>query len=147
MGRHVAIDDLAAVGATRRPRWGLRMLAVVGLLVLAVALAGILVVGPRRAYALLPLTTTTSCTPVDVDVSAAPAAVPVVRQAVAAIQGQDVGAGQCVRVVVSAQDPAGTVAGSAVLPPDRAPDVWIPDSSLWISLNANRVWSSTAEWT
>jgi hypothetical protein len=108
------------------------MLAVVGLLVLAVALAGILVVGPRRAYALLPLTTTTSCTPVDVDVSAAPAAVPVVRQAVAAIQGQDVGAGQCVRVVVTAQDPAGTVAGSAVLPPDRAPDVWIPDSSLWI---------------
>jgi hypothetical protein len=111
---------------------GLRVFAVVGLLVLALVVAGVLVVGPRRAYALLPLTVTTTCSPVEVDVSAAPAAAPTVRQALTPLQGEDVGGGQCLRVVVSAQDPAGTVAGSAVLPPDRAPDVWIPDSSVWI---------------
>jgi hypothetical protein len=137
MARHVVNDDLGTVspgidGRTPGPRWGLRVLAVVGLLVFAVAVAGVFVVGPRTAYAMLPFTAPATCTPVTMDVAAAPAAAPVVRSAAVSIQGRSIGDGQCLQVSVTGQDPAQTVAGSAVLPPDRAPDIWIPDSSLWI---------------
>ena len=134
MGRHVAIDDLAAVGATRRPRlgWGLWTVALVVAVVLVAAVIGVFVVGPRKAYALLPFTASPPCRPLAVEVSAAPAAAPVVQAITAPVNGTDLGQGQCLSVQVSEQDPAGTVAGSAVLPVDRAPDVWIPDSSLWV---------------
>jgi Ca-activated chloride channel family protein len=137
MARHVVNDSFGTVSTgiddrTGGPRWGLRVLAVVGLLVVAVGVAGVFVVGPRTAFAMLPFTGPSTCTPVNVDVSAAPAAAPVVRSAVVSIQGRSLGGGQCLQVSVTGQDPAQTVAGSAVLPADRAPDVWIPDSSLWI---------------
>jgi hypothetical protein len=137
MARHVVNDTRGTVspGIDDREggaRWGLRVLAVLGVLVFAVAVAGVFVVGPGNAYAMLPFTPPTKCTPVSLDVAAAPAAEPVVQSAVASIQGRSLGGGQCVQVAVSGQDPAQTVEGSAVLPTDRAPDVWIPDSSLWI---------------
>jgi Ca-activated chloride channel homolog len=40
---------------------------------------------------------------------------------------------ECIRTVVETQAPAGTVESAQVLPPDRAPDLWIPDSSLWVT--------------
>jgi Ca-activated chloride channel family protein len=40
---------------------------------------------------------------------------------------------ECVRFTVQAQEPAETVQSAAILPVDRAPDIWIPDSSLWES--------------
>jgi len=134
MGRHVALDDLAVVGATRRPTfgWGLRAAALVAAVVVLGGLIGVFVVGPRKAYALLPFTASPPCRPVAVEISAAPAAAPVVQAITAPANGTDLGQGQCLSVQVSEQDPAGTVAGSAVLPVDRAPDVWIPDSSLWV---------------
>lgn len=40
---------------------------------------------------------------------------------------------ECVKVAISAQEPSQTIEGAAILPVDRAPDIWVPDSSLWVS--------------
>ena len=40
---------------------------------------------------------------------------------------------ECVRFTVQAQEPVETVQSAAILPLDRAPDIWSPDSSLWES--------------
>ncbi|MEV5711425.1 substrate-binding and VWA domain-containing protein [Actinoallomurus sp. NPDC052274] len=45
--------------------------------------------------------------------------------------------GKCVKAVVKAADPAGTttiLSGQGTVPGDVTPDVWIPDSSLWVTL-------------
>ena len=131
MARHVAYYDLTEVGASRVPRPGLRALAVLIALAVVGGAIGVFVLGPRKAYALLPFTASTACRQVAVEVSAAPAAAALVRAITQPIQGTDLGQGQCLGVQVIEQDPVQTVAGSAVLPADRAPDVWIPDSSLW----------------
>jgi Ca-activated chloride channel homolog len=40
---------------------------------------------------------------------------------------------ECVKVAITAQEPSQTIEGAAILPIDRAPDIWLPDSSLWVS--------------
>jgi hypothetical protein len=40
---------------------------------------------------------------------------------------------ECVKVAIQAQEPAQTIEAAAILPVDRAPDIWLPDSSLWLS--------------
>ena len=39
--------------------------------------------------------------------------------------------GNCLKINFSAQPAEETVAGAAILPADRAPHLWIPDSSIW----------------
>lgn len=75
--------------------------------------------------------------PVTLDVAVAPELVPAVTRAGDAFNGRErrVG-GRCVRVAVRAAGPAGVAALlSGRIPPDagvRRPDVWVPDSSLWL---------------
>lgn len=40
---------------------------------------------------------------------------------------------ECVKFILQPQEPVETVQSAAILPQDRAPDIWIPDSSLWES--------------
>jgi hypothetical protein len=40
--------------------------------------------------------------------------------------------GSCLKVTVTAQEPAQTLAGATVLPRDRWPHLWVPDSTLWL---------------
>jgi hypothetical protein len=129
LGRHVAIERTwPPSGRPRRPRWGLRMLAVVGLLVLAVALAGILVVGRAGRTRLAAAD--------DDDLAAPPGGtwtVPVggpgglcrwSGRRWPTIQGQDVARRPVASGWWSARwIPAGDGSrGLAVLPPDRAPE-------------------------
>ncbi|MFD0900443.1 substrate-binding and VWA domain-containing protein [Actinomadura sediminis] len=74
---------------------------------------------------------------VGLDVAVAPELVPAVTRAADDFNGRErrVG-GRCVRVAVRAAGPAGVAALlSGRIPPDagvRRPDVWVPDSSLWL---------------
>ena len=54
-----------------------------------------------------------------------------VTSILAPLQGRSLADGHCLHAVVTAQAPADIVSAAAVLPPDRAPQIWIPDSSLW----------------
>ena len=68
---------------------------------------------------------------VTVEVVVAPAVEAPVTALVAGVRGRRLDAGSCLAVRVRAQDPLDTVEGAAVLPPSRAPQVWVGDSSLW----------------
>jgi hypothetical protein len=56
-----------------------------------------------------------------------------VATALAPLDGETLPGRRCVQVQVQAQEPAQTVMGAQLLPLDREPDLWIPDSSLWTS--------------
>ncbi|HST84461.1 MAG TPA: VWA domain-containing protein [Kineosporiaceae bacterium] len=82
-------------------------------------------VGAECPSSRLPYTTVT--------VTVAPELAPTVKQALNPILTQTLSNHECVRFAVTPQEPAETVQSAAILPPDRAPDLWIPDSSLWES--------------
>jgi Ca-activated chloride channel homolog len=63
-------------------------------------------------------------------VAAAPEIAPVVTQVVAVLASEGGISGLCSLPVVRAQDPFRTARAIAA-DPDRRPDVWVPDSSLW----------------
>lgn len=71
------------------------------------------------------------CTANTVQLVVSPSAHEAVSAAVSSLQGAEVGDGTCLKVQVTAQDPAETTAESTVLPASRAPQVWVPDSTLW----------------
>ena len=68
---------------------------------------------------------------VTVEAVVAPAVEAPVTALVAGLRGHRLDGGSCLAVRVRAQDPLDTVEGAAVLPPSRAPQVWVGDSSLW----------------
>jgi Ca-activated chloride channel homolog len=68
-----------------------------------------------------------------VSVTVAPELQTTVRQALNPIQNVTLPDHECVRFTVNAQEPVETIQSAAILPLDRAPDIWIPDSSLWES--------------
>jgi Ca-activated chloride channel family protein len=57
----------------------------------------------------------------------------VVREAVAPLDGTRLPAGGCLATDVRTQEAAETVAASEILPPDRAPQIWVPDSDVWVA--------------
>lgn len=63
------------------------------------------------------------------------AVAPDARQPVASIlaplQGRTLADGHCLHTAVTARAPADVISAATVLPPDRAPQIWIPDSALW----------------
>lgn len=75
---------------------------------------------------------------VDLRVAAAPDIAPAISDIAASFNKQHHSTGnRCVRTVVKASDPSVTTAvlsGQSVVPGLTMPDVWIPDSSLWIDL-------------
>jgi Ca-activated chloride channel family protein len=66
-------------------------------------------------------------------VVAAPDIAPTVRRIITPLLTQKLSNGHCLDVALTAQDPAETVAGAQILPVDRAPQLWIPDSALWVA--------------
>src|SRR5689334_11379007 len=83
------------------------------------------VVGAECPSSRLPYSTIT--------ITVAPELAPTIKQALNPLLTQTLPDRECVRFSVTAQEPAETVQSAAILPPDRAPDLWIPDSSLWES--------------
>jgi Ca-activated chloride channel family protein len=68
-----------------------------------------------------------------VAVTVAPELLQTVTAALAPLRTSTLPGRECVITVIQAQEPVETVEGAQVLPLDRTPDVWIPDSSLWLS--------------
>jgi Ca-activated chloride channel homolog len=136
MGRHAAFDELVSTIPGQPPRRrGRRRGRIVVLVVALLAVSGAgaaAVYGPHRLLDAIPLANSSSCTPIAVRVTVAPSAADTVRRMLGPLQ-QPARNHDCVQAGVEPQDAAETVAGSAVLPPDRAPDLWIPDSSLWVA--------------
>jgi Ca-activated chloride channel family protein len=69
----------------------------------------------------------------DVRVTVAPELRATIEQAVVPLRDQTLPDHECVRVDVRSEPPAATVRSAAIQPVDQAPDLWIPDSSLWES--------------
>jgi Ca-activated chloride channel family protein len=67
-----------------------------------------------------------------VSVLAAPDIAPVIEEIVTPLRRQELPDGNCLQVLITPQDPAETVAGAQILPLDRAPNLWVPDSQLWL---------------
>jgi Ca-activated chloride channel family protein len=82
-------------------------------------------VGAECPSTRLPVTT--------VSLTIAPELESTVSDALAPLTNQTLPDHECVKVSIEAQEPSATVQGAAILPVDRAPDIWIPDSSLWVS--------------
>jgi von Willebrand factor type A domain len=74
------------------------------------------------------------CASTDVGVVVAPEIAPVVLQTLNPISGRPLPDGTCLRVDVQTQDPAKTVTNAAGTATADLPQVWIPDSSLWLGL-------------
>jgi hypothetical protein len=71
-------------------------------------------------------------------VAAAPEIAPAVSEVTKSFNGAKHSVdGKCVRALVKASDPAGmttVLSGGGSVPGEADPDVWIPDSSLWVTL-------------
>ena len=92
---------------------------------LTAAMAKTPVIGSRCPDANLPTTTVT--------VTVAPELLQTVTSALAPLRDRTLRGRACVKTIVASQEPSETVDSAQVLPVDRAPDVWLPDSSLWRS--------------
>lgn len=75
---------------------------------------------------------------VDLNVAVAPEITSAINDIAASFNKQHRSTGdKCVRAVVRAADPANTstvLSGQGVVPGQTTPDVWIPDSSLWLDI-------------
>jgi hypothetical protein len=126
------VDRAPRRAAPSRSRAGALLAAVV-----AVALVGGGVVAVRSglassAAARLPWASQPErCRATEVRVVAVPDAVTVVGQVLAPLDGRVLPDGSCLRVAVQGERPARTVSGEGATTPS-APQVWIPDSSLWV---------------
>jgi hypothetical protein len=104
--------------------------------IVAVLATAILTINPGNVLAKAPVVgdncPSTRLANTTVNVVAAPEIAPVVEQLVAPMRSKKLSDGRCLQVTIAAQNPAETVAGAQILPLDRAPDLWIPDSSLWL---------------
>src|SRR5690349_13253528 len=68
-----------------------------------------------------------------VNITVAPELAATVKQALTPLLSRTLPERECVRFSVQPQEPVETVQSAAILPVDRAPDIWLPDSSLWES--------------
>lgn len=129
MGRHAASGErYFTAGAWDALRSG-RVVFVAAAIAVAVAVG--VVIGPSDARARLPWTDRPACRTQLVSVVASPDIRPVVSQVLLPVDGTQLPQDGCVKVDVRAQEPQETVAGAAILPIDRAPDVWIPNATYW----------------
>jgi von Willebrand factor type A domain-containing protein len=68
-----------------------------------------------------------------VSITVAPELLDTVGQVLTPIRTKTLADRECVRFTLQAQEPTETIQSAQILPLDRAPDIWIPDSSLWKS--------------
>jgi hypothetical protein len=68
-----------------------------------------------------------------VSLTVAPEIKATVTRALAPLESRTLADHECVKVSITAQEPSETIEGAQILPIDRAPDIWMPDSSLWVS--------------
>jgi hypothetical protein len=129
MARHV-------VTSTRDGRGRMVLLVLVATGIVAVLATAILTVNPGNVLARAPVVgdtcPSTRLANTTLNVVASPDIAPVVEQLVAPMRSEKLPDGRCLQVTIASQSPAETVAGAQILPLDRAPDLWIPDSSLWL---------------
>jgi Ca-activated chloride channel homolog len=76
------------------------------------------------------------CSATDVSVLVAPEIAPVAQQVLTGLAGRTLPDGTCLRLDIEAQDPAETTANAAMTATVDLPQVWIPDSSLWLGLTS-----------
>lgn len=130
-GRAAAGRPAASAAGPRRPRR--RVPVVAGLVTV-----GLLAVGGAAGQAWVDERTSgTSQTCADapprtVVVAADPTIAEPLREATADLGRVPLDVGGCVSVVVAAQDPLRTASQLSTLPPEQLPDLWVPDSSLWL---------------
>ena len=125
MGRH------ARTGPDGVERLSLAARAGVVAAACVVLLGAAALVAPDATVARLPWAAERVCPPERVSVVVEPELYDIARAALAAVDGAKLPAGGCVRVALTGQEGAETVAGSQILPPDRAPQIWVPDSPVW----------------
>jgi len=123
MGRHTSEEERPLPLPAR-----LALMAAVAVVVLGVAA----LVAPPETLARLPWAADAACPAQTVNLVVEPELRPAVEETLAALDGTELPAGGCLRTRVLAQEAAETVAASEILPPDRAPQVWIPDSEVWV---------------
>ncbi|MFN8076432.1 MAG: hypothetical protein U0Q15_13590 [Kineosporiaceae bacterium] len=131
-------------GRARRPRRGGRRRSeerlwwrrtVVGIVMIALMGASIAVArtGPRQVLRDLGWRHPPCRSFTQIDLVASPDISPTLAGALEGVQRTPLREdGSCLRVSVTPQEPAATLAGAGVLPRDRWPHLWVPDSSLWL---------------
>jgi hypothetical protein len=125
MGRHAGSDPEVAERLSLPARAGVLAAACVVLLGVAALVA------PDATIARLPWAAERVCPPEQVSVVVEPELLGAAREALAAVDGAELPTGGCVKIALTGQEGAETVAGSQILPPDRAPQIWVPDSPVW----------------
>ncbi len=141
MGKHAADTDDHVVVSHGLGLPGRLALTAAG--VVTVIGAGVLV-GPGQALSNLPWAKQTACTQQTVNIVVSPEIKTLVQQILAPIGTEKLAGNVCASVDVTAQEPQDTVASADVLPLDRAPQLWIPDSAVWGQKAADRWTTRTA---
>ena len=129
MPRHMSLgaaDRSTGGHRLRRPGW----IALLTAAVIVLVGVGLLVV-PRQTLARLPGAAAISCPSQPVDIAVSPELLSVVTQILRPLHGQRVDGGRCLAPQVRGQEPQETVASADILPLDRAPQVWLPDATVW----------------
>lgn len=111
---------------TRTPR--ATVLTLTALLTLPVALG---MARPDLVPSPVPWPFRAPCASVPLEIVSAPEIQPALARIVQPLQNRSLGEDACLQVSVRGQDPATVLAGARILPQDRWPDLWIPDSPLW----------------
>jgi Ca-activated chloride channel homolog len=130
MGRHAVLDEQdTPVGTYRLSNLG--RLGVVAAAVVTLIGIGVLLGAPDRLPAGLPWAAGAKCAPRTVDLVVSPELVSVVTTILKPLNGRDIGGNRCLETQVRGQEPQETVLSSEVLPIDRVPQIWIPDTAVW----------------
>lgn len=104
----------------------------VGTAVLAlVALVAWIVAEPVGNWIKTVRASATTCPQTTVNMVVAPEIQSTVQQILAPAQGRHLLDQHCLQVKITGQSPRDTVQSASFLPADRAPQIWIPDTSLW----------------
>jgi len=113
---------------------GLPRTATAGIVATAavVLLGAAAIIAPPDLLSYLPGGPDVACPTATVRLVVEPELKDVVEEALTPLQGRSLPGGACLSTAVTSQEAAETVAASQILPPDRAPQVWIPDSQVWV---------------
>ncbi len=108
---------------------------VVALAVVAALVVGgaVIVFGPQEVLDRVALRQERACPAARITLSATPGVAPVLREALSAAGARRLPDGSCLAAEVVEQPAADALAGFQVLPRDRWPQLWVPDSSAWAS--------------
>jgi Ca-activated chloride channel family protein len=128
MPRHMSLDaaDRPSGRGPNLPGWIVLLAAAL----VTVVGAGFLLI-PRETLAKLPGVSAKPCDSEPVDIVVSPELQGVVTEILRPLRGQSLTGGRCLAPTVRSQEPQATVASEDILPLDRAPQLWIPDASVW----------------